>query len=62
MTEEELARAAVACPRCRAAAGAACHDSAGNDFPQEEGGLLVHPARVVAYRESTGEPGYHGGA
>lgn len=62
MTEEELARDAVECPRCHGAPGAPCHDSGGNPFPQNEGGPLVHPARVVAYRESIGEPGYSGGA
>jgi hypothetical protein len=51
MTDEELARDAVACPRCHVEAGVGCHDSEGNPLPSYEGGPLVHYARVVAWQE-----------
>lgn len=46
MTDEEKARAEVDCRRCGALKGFACHDSSGNDLPNEPGGQVVHPARL----------------
>jgi len=49
VTDEEqqlAAREAVDCRRCHQAAGQPCTTSDGQAMPTEEGGLIVHPARL----------------
>jgi hypothetical protein len=54
MSDEELARATIACRRCGAEPGSPCHNSAGSFLPLEEGGPLVHPARLHDWQDQQG--------